>query len=136
MTEEEFDLLRQVNLMRRARGLKLLTLRRDLCGAARAYARRMATEKFFSHVAPGGDGPTDRADAAGYDWRRLGETLAAGYATPAAAARSWRESAGHAKIIFDPNHRHAGVGYWRQPSRDPNAPELERYWVLLAGDTR
>lgn len=136
LTAEEFALIREVNVMRKQRGLEMLTLRRDLSNAARAYAKRMADKEFFSHVAPEGDGPTDRADAVGYNWIRLGETLAAGYQTPADAAKSWRDSPGHAKIIFDPKHRHIGVGFWRRPSKDAKRPRLERYWVLLAGDTR
>lgn len=136
LSTEEFGLIRAVNVMRKARGLPMLTLRQDLSQAARAYAKRMADKDFFSHVAPEGDGPTDRADAVGYDWMRLGETLAAGYRTPADAVRSWRDSPGHAKIIFDPKHRHIGVGFWRRRSSDAKRPRLERYWVLLAGDTR
>jgi len=136
LTDEEFGLLRRVNEMRRARGLKTLRLRLDLSQAARDYARLMAEKRFFSHTSPEGDGPTDRADAVGYDWRRLGETLAAGQATPEETAAAWRDSPGHADIIFDPGHRHVGVGYWRRPSADPLKPALERYWVLLAGDTR
>ena len=88
LTEEELGLIRAVNVMRKARGLDLLVLRRDLSQAARAYAKRMADEDFFSHVAPDGNGRIDRAEAAGYDWRRLGEMLAAGYRTPEATARS------------------------------------------------
>jgi len=136
LTTEEFDLIRSVNTMRRDRGLQPLTLRRDLSRAARAYARRMAEEGFFSHHAPDGAGPTDRADAEGYDWRRLGEALAAGQPTADETAKSWRDSPGHAKIIFDPDSRHIGVGFWRRRNLNPKRPTLERYWVLLAGDTR
>lgn len=136
LTSEELGLARAVNSLRKARGLAPLTLRLDLSQAARAYARRMAEERFFSHVGPDGAGMVDRVEAVGYNWRRLGETLAAGQETPEATAKAWRDSAGHAKIIFDPQHRHLGVGYWRRPSPDPQKPELERYWVLLAGDVR
>lgn len=136
LSEREFNLLRHVNILRAERGLEPLALRADLSQAARAFAKRLASESFFDHVAPDGEGPTDRADRVGYDWRRLGETLAAGQRTAAAAAESWRDSPGHAKIIFDPEHRHVGVGFWRLPSKDPKSPRLERFWVLLAGDTR
>lgn len=136
LNEREFNLLRRVNEMRRERGLTPLALRLDLSQAARGYAKQMAEGDFFSHVAPDGSGPTARAEAVGYDWRRLGETLAAGQRTAAAAAESWRDSPGHAKIIFDPEHRHVGVGFWRRPSPDREQPGLERFWVLLAGDLR
>jgi len=135
LNEREFNLLRHVNLMRKARGLEPLALRDDLSRAARIFARRLADEAFFDHTAPDGEGPTDRADRVGYNWRRLGETLAAGQRTAAEAAESWRDSPGHAKIIFDPAHRHVGVGFWRRRNADPTQPRLERFWVLLAGDT-
>lgn len=139
LTEREFNLLRRINEMRKERNLDPLELRLNLSQAARAYARRMATEDFFSHIAPDGDGPTARAEAVGYDWRKLGETLAAGQRTAAGAAESWRDSPGHAKIIFDPENRHVGVGFWRETANGAvidGKRRLERYWVLLAGDER
>ncbi len=132
----EFALVRAVNTMRKEHGLKPLSLRLDLSKASRAFAKQLSSRKFFDHKSPDGDGPTDRADAVGYDWRRLGETLAAGQKTAKEAAESWRDSPGHAKIIFDPEHRHIGVGYVRRKSRDKLKPELEHFWVLMAGATR
>lgn len=111
-------------------------MRMDLSKASRAFAKRLSAREFFSHVSPDGDSSTDRADAVGYDWRRLGETLAAGQSTARAAAESWRDSPGHAKIIFDPEHIHVGVGYVRRKSKDKLKPELEHFWVLMAGATR
>lgn len=138
LTEREFNLLRRINEMRQERGLQPLELRADLSRAARAYARKMAEKDFFGHVDPNGDGPTARVEAVGYDWRRIGETLAAGQRTAAAAAESWRDSPGHAKIIFDPANRHVGVGYWRRrvATGSGSKPALERFWTLLAGDVR
>jgi uncharacterized protein YkwD len=134
LSDIELALVREVNVMRKARGLKLLALQAQLNQAARAYAERLAARTFFDHVSPDGDGPTDRAEAAGYDWRRLGETLAAGQTSAKEAAISWRDSPGHAKIIFDPKHKHVGVGFVLRKSKDPKKPELEHFWVLLAGD--
>ncbi len=136
LSPEEFGLVRAINLMRKERGLKPLALRADLSEVARAYARRMAKEGFFDHISPEGEGPTERAEEAGYDWRRLGETLAAGFKTPEKAAESWRDSPGHAAIIFDPENRHVGVGFWRRNGEDDEEPRPEEYWTLLAGDTR
>ena len=110
LSKIELALVREINLMRRARGLKLLALRPELSLASRRYAERLLEYGFFAHVSPDGDGPTDRADAVGYDWRRLGETLAAGQSFAKEAAASWRDSRGDADIIFDPEHKHVGVG--------------------------
>lgn len=134
LTRREFLLLEMVNRMRRDRGLKSLALSADLSRAARAFAERMAREGFFAHEAPAGDGPTERADEVGYDWSRLGETLAAGQKTAAGAAFSWRDSPGHAAIIFDPENVHAGVGHWRRG--DDDKAEHSDYWVLMAGAPR
>ena len=136
LNRTEFALIREVNTLRKARGLAPLTVRFDLSKASRAFAKRLSSRKFFDHVSPDGDRATDRADAVGYDWQRLGETLAAGQTTARSAAQSWRDSPGHAKIIFDPEHIHVGVGYIRRKSKDKLNPELEHFWVLMAGATR
>jgi len=136
LNRTEFALIREVNTLRKARGLAPLTVRFDLSKASRAFAKRLSSLKFFDHVSPDGDRATDRADAVGYDWQRLGETLAAGQTTARSAAQSWRDSPGHAKIIFDPEHIHVGVGYIRRKSKDKLNPELEHFWVLMAGATR
>ncbi len=136
LNRTEFALVREVNTLRKARGLAPLTVRLDLSKASRAFAKRLTSRKFFDHVSPDGDRSTDRADVVGYDWQRLGETLAAGQTTARSAAQSWRDSPGHAKIIFDPEHIHVGVGYVRRKSKDKLNPELEHFWVLMAGATR
>jgi len=136
LNQTEYALVREVNTLRKARGLAPLTVRLDLSRASRAFAKRLSSRTFFGHVSPDGDNSTDRADAVSYDWRRLGETLGAGQPTARAAAQSWRDSPGHAKIIFDPDHVHVGVGYVRRKSKDKLDPQLEHFWVLMAGATR
>ena len=136
LNKAEYALVRQVNTLRKARGLVPLTVRLNLSKASRAFAKRLSYRKFFDHVSPDGDSSTDRAEAVSYDWLRLGETLAAGQPSARAAAGSWRDSPGHAKIIFDPDHIHVGVGYVRRKSRDKLIPQLEHFWVLMAGATR
>lgn len=136
LNQTEFALVRTVNTLRKERGLNPLTVRLDLSQASRDFAQRLSTREFFDHVSPDGDTSTDRADKVNYDWRRLGETLAAGQTSARAAAESWRDSPGHAAIIFDPEHVHVGVGFVRRKSKDKMKPELEHFWVLMAGATR
>ena len=38
--------------------------------------------------------------------------------------------------VFDLDHIHVGVGYVRRKSKDKLNPELEHFWVLMAGATR
>ena len=136
LNQTEYALVREVNILRKARGLAPLTVRLNLSKASRNFAKRLSSRTFFGHVSPDGDNSTDRADAVSYDWQRLGETLAAGQPTARAAAQSWRDSPGHAKIIFDQEHVHIGVGYVRRQSEDKLNPQLEHFWVLMAGTTR
>lgn len=136
LTQTEYALIREVNTLRKAKDLAPLTVRLDLSKASRDFAERLSDRTFFDHVSPDGDTPADRADKVDYDWRRLGETLAAGQTTARAAAASWRDSPGHAKIIFDPEHVHIGVGFVRRRSEDMMKPELEHFWVLMAGAPR
>ena len=136
LNQTEYVLVHEVNILRKARGLVPLTVRIDLSKASRTFAKRLSSRTFFGHVSPDGDNSTDRADAVSYNWQRLGETLAAGQPTARAAAQSWRDSPGHAKIIFDKDHVHVGVGYVRRQSKDKLNPQLEHFWVLMAGSTR
>ena len=59
-----------VNQERTQRGLQPLKYDEDLAAIARGHSRDMARSGFFSHENPRGDGPTERARAAGYAVRR------------------------------------------------------------------
>jgi uncharacterized protein YkwD len=65
---------------------------------------------YFSHTSPDGQGPGDRAAAAGYP-RWSGENIAAGYPTPAAVVEGWMNSAGHRANILNCQSKATGVGY-------------------------
>ena len=84
-----------LNETRRAAGLAPLRADEVLYQAAQAYACSMADSDHFDHVAPDGSEPWDRADLAGYGHCSLGENLAVGMLTLAAADLGWRNSPGH-----------------------------------------
>jgi uncharacterized protein YkwD len=83
-----------------------------LRAAARAHSRDMAVRGFFSHTNPDGRSPADRAVAAGYPSRHVGENIAAGHRSPAEVVDGWMQSAGHCQNIMEPSYRVLGVGHW------------------------
>lgn len=118
-----------VNDERAKRGLPPLIVASELTSSARAYAREMATQDFFAHVAPDGSTLVSRDEAAGYrNWSYLEENLAAGQPTPNQAVVAWMASPAHREDILSPNVRETGVGLFVQPG----SPYVY-YWVQEFG---
>ena len=70
---------------------------------------------------PRGTQPRDRVEAAGYDFRRMGENIAAGQRSPAKAVESWLQStSGHCDTLMG-DFSDVGVGYHRP------------YWAMVVG---
>lgn len=116
----EEEVLRLVNA-RRAAGATCGTESRPAVGAvamdpalrcaARVHSLDMSRRDYFDHVSPDGDGPEQRIERAGYEWRAFGENIAAGYPTPAAVVEGWMASPGHCRNIMTETFVHSGVGY-------------------------
>ena len=70
-----------------------------LTRAAQTYADRMASEDFFGHSSPDGDGPTERAAAEGYP-HPVREDIAAGDDSAAEVVDAWLSSPGHCSTIM------------------------------------
>lgn len=70
--------------------------------AAAGHARDMATQDYFSHTSLDGRSMADRIDATGYDWRNLGENIAAGPGSVDAVVDGWRASDGHCANLMNP----------------------------------
>ncbi len=90
---------------------KLQALRADtlLDAIAGAYAKRMADEQFFAHVAPDGSDVRRRLRDADYQYSTAGENL--GLASgPLAAHFGIEHSPGHRKNLLEPVYTVAGVG--------------------------
>src|SRR5438093_3028691 len=119
-----------VNNERAHQGLGALTLAPELTSSARAYAHQLASQGFFSHVAPDGTTFVMRSEAAGYrNWTYLEENLAAGQTTPEQAVAAWMASPSHREDILSPNVRETGVGF----TVLPGSPYIY-YWVQEFGD--
>ena len=120
--EARARLLARVNDLRGAAGLPAVAPDPKLDAVAQAYADRMATQRFFAHVAPDGEALPDRLEQAGYAYQASGENL--GMASgPLAAHAAIEESPGHRKNLLDPAFERIGFGLARQP-RDGGSETL------------
>ena len=103
---------------RRAAGVGALRRDPDLAAVARAHSRDMRDRGFVNHTNPDGEGPTDRAAAAGIDCA-VGENIygmpRGGLATSERAladhvVRAWLESPGHRKTLLRDRYTRQGAG--------------------------
>ncbi len=136
---EQFDhrLLELVNQERSKRGLKSLSLSQKLDQAADQYANRMASGDFFSHTDPeNASTVSTRVTEFGYQWKTVGENIAAGQTSAEEVFNAWMNSSGHRANILNPNYTHIGVGY-AYLANDTGKFNYKHYWtqVFAAGDS-
>jgi uncharacterized protein YkwD len=105
----EGQVLALVNVERSAAGCAPVTADPDLAAVARAHSADMRDRGYFSHDAPGGVSPWDRAEAAGISTMRA-ENIAQGQRDAAAVMAAWMKSPGHRENILDCDLRTLGVG--------------------------
>jgi uncharacterized protein YkwD len=118
------------NRNRRARGLGELGSSQPLSRAARLQAKNMARLGFFDHTDPQGRGVGERVaifDRA-HRFVYIGENIAAGYPSPAAACTGWMHSPGHKQNILNPTFTHIGGGF-------ASGGPYGRYYVQVFGAT-
>ncbi len=102
-----------VNQERAAYGLGAITLNGQLNQAAQDFCCAMLEGDFFpaDHINPDtGEGPEDRIEATGYEWRSVGENIARGHTSPQEVVTAWMNSPGHQQVILGEFHTEAGVG--------------------------
>lgn len=102
-----------------------------LSAAAAAHARDMVTVNFFSHDGSDGLGVSDRADSAGYDWRAIGENIAAGQLDIEEVHQGWLASPGHCRNIMNGLYTEVGADCLSNSNTD-----FGTYWVVVFGDQR
>ncbi|MCP4247286.1 MAG: CAP domain-containing protein [bacterium] len=128
---DEEDLAQQVltliNIERARVGVAPLSWDPTLAKIAEDYACTMAAYDFFDHINPAsGEGPAERAVEGGYEFFGIGENLAGGQTTAAAAVEGWLDSPGHRDNLLSPEWRETGIGVRRGGS-------LRIYWVQEFG---
>ncbi len=115
------EVITRTNAERQKAGCPPVTNNKTLRSVALAHSEDMAERDYFSHTSPEGDGPDDRASAAGYD-AYSGENIALGYKSAEAVVKAWMESSGHRENILNCSSTEVGVGvadsprglYWTQ----------------------
>ncbi len=121
------EMAEAVNKVRARHGLQPLDLDSALMHIADFYACRLVDGRFFDHVDPL-DGSTldSRAADFGYAFQKVGENLAAGQPTVAAALKALMASERHRANILDPDFTEIGIAV-------KGGGELEPYWVQEFG---
>jgi len=104
------DMLARVNAERRKAGVPLLKPNPKLDAAAQRHAEDMLARAYFAHESPEGKTVRDRARAADYDWRAVGENIAEGQLSVAEVMETWMNSPGHRRNILDKGFREFGAG--------------------------
>lgn len=131
-SQRHLDMLTLLNAYRAEHGLSRVGYSRTLQQAADAYAQRLYAEDFFDHVAPDGSAPADRAVAAGFCDRRVGENIAYGLnqlGSAEAALQGFINSPAHNANMLRPEWDYVGIGYLQVTG----FTGTEYWWVQLFG---
>jgi uncharacterized protein YkwD len=99
-----------------------------LGAAAQGHSKAMAYGNYFAHQDPDGDRPADRARAAGFRGRQIGENIAAGQSSPSKAMAGWLASPGHCANLMNPMFTQVGAGYAADARSDKGV-----YWTMVFG---
>jgi uncharacterized protein YkwD len=99
-----------------------------LGAAAQGHSKAMAYGNYFAHRDPDGEMPTDRARAAGYRGRQVGENIAAGQRSPGRAMAGWLASPGHCANLMNPMFTQVGAGFASESRSDEGV-----YWTMVFG---
>jgi uncharacterized protein YkwD len=105
-----------------------LVLSESLGRAARVQADDMARHGSLSHSGSDGSTPAERATRAGYQWKLVGENIAAGQPTPEQVVAEWLESPGHCSNIMDPAYAEMGVAFAYEAQSEKGV-----YWSQVFG---
>jgi len=114
ITAEEQTLLELCNKARADAGAGPLAFDMELVKCARAKARDMVENNYFSHQSPTYGSPFDMMRQFGISFKTAGENIA-GNQTVEGAFKAWMNSEGHRKNILNANFNYAGFGI--EPSK-------------------
>jgi uncharacterized protein YkwD len=121
-----------VNQKRKGFGLPPLSRDQRLDASSQAHTEIMATHEDLSHQYPQERALGDRIRAVGYQWKGVGENIAAGYATPEAAVDGWFNEPpgqdGHRRNILG-DFKNIGVGFVNAPGT-----KFVLYWTTDFGN--
>jgi uncharacterized protein YkwD len=95
------------------------------------HSRDMATRNYFDHRAPDGSRADARARREGYNWRRIGENIAAGQGSPQEVMAAWLASPGHCENIMTREFVDMGAAYAINEHSEHTI-----YWTQVFGTRR
>lgn len=99
----------------------------QLLRAAESHVRDMARQPGgIGHAGSDGSTVGTRVGATGYDWRSVGENVAAGRPTALATLAQWMASPGHCANIMNPGFAEVAVAGLNLPGTAYN-----HYWVMV-----
>ncbi len=96
--------------------------------SALSHSLDMTTNNFFSHTGSNGLSVADRADAVQYNWRAIGENIAAGQPTADIAVQEWLDSPGHCENIMSGNYEELAVA-----CVSDDGAQYKHYWTQVFG---
>ncbi|HEY0823414.1 MAG TPA: CAP domain-containing protein [Ramlibacter sp.] len=100
----------------------------QLYSAAFGHSSDMARANYFEHVSPSGVTVRQRASAARYKWRSLGENLSGGTRGIGDTVQNWLESPDHCENLMDPKFGDVAVACVAQPGT-----QWGTYWTMVLG---
>ena len=100
----------------------------QLSAAAAAHNQDMVDNNFFSHTGSDGLQPSDRVQAAGYEYSYMGENIAAGYSSVTSVMNGWLDSPGHCSNIMNANYTEMGADRLTSSTAD-----YSTYWTADFG---
>jgi uncharacterized protein YkwD len=103
-----------------------------LTQASLRHSDDMMAGNFFSHTGSDGSSAGERATAAGYAWRTVGENIAAGQPTVASVVSAWMASPGHCANIMNASFRDIGLACVSGGASNT----YRTYWTMTLGATR
>ncbi len=105
-----------------------LTWNDKLFAASASHSQDMATRNYFSHTSPEGTTSAQRASAAGYNYRALGENIAAGQRSIETVMQGWIASDGHCRNIMNSTFTEVAVACVATAR-----PLYPTYWTMVLG---
>lgn len=100
----------------------------QLYSAAFGHSSDMARSNYFEHVSPSGVTVNQRASAARYKWRSLGENLSGGTRSLGDTVQGWLDSPDHCENLMDPKFVDVAVACVAQPGT-----QWGTYWTMVLG---
>ena len=88
-----------------------LTMSAMLSRAALIHAQDMAAQNFFEHEGSDGSTPAVRVTRTGYEWRSVGENIAAGPTTAQSVVDGWLRSPGHCANLMSEKFTEMGIAF-------------------------